>query len=217
MVRCRLCALAARMSRSEETLATAHAEPVVEEVPEDDLQEGPARYLAFAARITRALRPMVRYAAYTSDFGEAFRPVVSHGVVRGAYMVTYGYVVADVGYNTWRAYDAGYSPMGIFRTFAHSATFQGVASVALPAVAVHQTVHLASRVLKRFKTSHPRVYGYGPTAVGLALIPLLPTLIDHPVEKIIDRAFEMFWPAPSHERMPSEHATHGDTPKPKSE
>ena len=50
----------------------------------DQLREGPARFLAFAARASKLLAPysqQVRYLAFTSDFGEAARPVVKPRIV----------------------------------------------------------------------------------------------------------------------------------------
>lgn len=38
-----------------------------------------------------------------------------------------------------------------------------------------------------------RLHMVGPTIAGLAIIPALP-LVDEPIEHIIDRAFEQYWP-----------------------
>ncbi|KXS18285.1 hypothetical protein M427DRAFT_153423 [Gonapodya prolifera JEL478] len=87
--------------------------------------------------------------------------------------------------------------------------FQSLASMALPAFTIHQTVHLASSLLKRttrnvmlrrwgefiFQTvSHlpgqiPRTKPPGPTIAGLAVVPALPFIFDHPVEWAVEKAF----------------------------
>jgi fission process protein 1 len=45
-----------------------------------------------------------RYVAYTSDIGESFRPVAHPWLVRGAYAVSWAYVLGDVGHEGWKAY-----------------------------------------------------------------------------------------------------------------
>ncbi|KAL2890338.1 Mitochondrial fission process protein 1 [Ceratocystis lukuohia] len=45
-----------------------------------------------------------RYVAYTSDIGESFRPVVSPGIVRAAYGVSWMYLVGDVSFEGYKAY-----------------------------------------------------------------------------------------------------------------
>jgi fission process protein 1 len=42
--------------------------------------------------------------AYTSDIGESFRPVAHPWLVRGAYGVSWAYILGDVGYEGYKAY-----------------------------------------------------------------------------------------------------------------
>ncbi len=37
---------------------------------------------------------------------------------------------------------------------------------------------------------NPRVKAWGPTVTGLAIVPVLPYLFDHPVESVTEKAFE---------------------------
>ncbi|KAE8179932.1 hypothetical protein CF328_g9325, partial [Tilletia controversa] len=74
------------------------------------LEEGPARALAYAARIRTFLLASSRYVAYTSDIGEAIRPIVTPAVVKAAYAVSWLYLSGDVGYagyRTWQTSTAG--------------------------------------------------------------------------------------------------------------
>ena len=57
-----------------------------------------------------------------------------------------------------------------------TATFQLLASIAAPFVAIHTTVDVAKKAM-----ANTRLARHGPSAAGLALIPLLP-LVDHPIE-----------------------------------
>jgi fission process protein 1 len=60
---------------------------------------------------------------------------------------------------------------------------------ALPAFTIHTAVKQAKRAFQH--ASNPRVKSWGPTVTGLAIVPVLPYLFDHPVEKATDVAFEV--------------------------
>ncbi|KAH6634828.1 mitochondrial 18 KDa protein-domain-containing protein [Chaetomium sp. MPI-SDFR-AT-0129] len=78
----------------------------------DELVEGYAppstdsnlRYAAYAARARTILLSAHRYVAYTSDIGESFRPVAHPWLVRGAYGVSWAYILGDVSYEGYKAY-----------------------------------------------------------------------------------------------------------------
>ena len=87
---------------------------------------------------------------------------------------------------------------------ARRAVFQGFASLVLPAVTIHAAVRYSAPIFLR--SQNTRVKGWGPTAcvvhadsltifpmidsfialyrVGLAIVPLLPIMYDHPVEYV---------------------------------
>ncbi|GAB1319589.1 Mitochondrial fission process protein 1 [Madurella fahalii] len=78
----------------------------------DELVEGYAppstesnvRYAAYASRFRTILLSAHRYVAYTSDIGESFRPVAHPWLVRGAYGVSWIYILGDVGYEGYKSY-----------------------------------------------------------------------------------------------------------------
>ncbi|KAK5661186.1 hypothetical protein OQA88_11077 [Cercophora sp. LCS_1] len=78
----------------------------------DDLYEGyvppstesNVRYAAYAARFRTILLSAHRYVAYTSDIGESFRPVAHPWLVRGAYGVSWAYILGDVSYEGYKSY-----------------------------------------------------------------------------------------------------------------
>ncbi|KAL1732720.1 mitochondrial 18 KDa protein-domain-containing protein [Schizophyllum commune] len=161
-----------------------------------DSTDSQVRYLAYGARLRTALRAGQRYIAYTSDVGEAFRPVVPPWVVTAAYGVSWAYLLGDVSYETYKASKKGPTPdeaanfseparLGLAAT--QRATFQSIASMGLPALTIHTIVAQTKKAFTNVK--NPRVKAWGPTLTGLAVVPLLPYLYDHPVETATEHAF----------------------------
>jgi len=69
-----------------------------------DSTDSSLRYAAYANRLRTIMLSAHRYVAYTSDVGESFRPVAHPWLVRGAYGVSWAYLVGDVGYEGYKAY-----------------------------------------------------------------------------------------------------------------
>lgn len=69
-----------------------------------DTTETTARYAAYANRLRTIMLSAHRYVAYTSDIGESFRPVAHPWLVRGAYGVSWAYILGDVSHEGWKAY-----------------------------------------------------------------------------------------------------------------
>jgi mitochondrial fission process protein 1 len=166
---------------------------------DDQLREGPARFLAFASRATRLIAPysqQARYLAFTSDFGEAARPVVRPKIVTASYAVTWLYVLGDVateGYHQWRKTPEHRTQ--VIDKVSRVATFQLIASIALPFLVIHQTVKGSTVLLKRYLSpKYASVHKWGPSAVGLGVIPFLPVTVDHPTEHAVDYVFNRFDP-----------------------
>ncbi|MCJ1284575.1 hypothetical protein MMC26_003908 [Xylographa opegraphella] len=62
------------------------------------------RYAAYASRARTILLSAHRYVAYTSDIGESFRPIAHPWIVRGAYGISWAYLVGDVSHEGYKAY-----------------------------------------------------------------------------------------------------------------
>ncbi|KAJ7688448.1 mitochondrial 18 KDa protein-domain-containing protein [Mycena rosella] len=161
-----------------------------------DTTDSQLRYAAYGARLRTALRAGTRYVAYTSDIGEAFRPVVPPWVVTAAYGVSWLYLAGDVSYESYKAHRRGPTPLEAAHfsepvrlglTAVERATFQSIASMALPAFTIHTAVKQAKKAFDKAK--NPRLRAWGPTVTGLAIVPVLPFLFDHPVEHVTDRVF----------------------------
>ncbi|KAH6895712.1 mitochondrial 18 KDa protein-domain-containing protein [Thelonectria olida] len=62
------------------------------------------RYAAYGSRVRTILLSAHRYVAYTSDIGESFRPVAHPNLVRGAYGVSWLYLIGDVSFEGYKSY-----------------------------------------------------------------------------------------------------------------
>ena len=62
------------------------------------------RYAAYATRLRTILLSAHRYVAYTSDIGESFRPIAHPWLIKGAYGISWAYLIGDVSYEGYRAY-----------------------------------------------------------------------------------------------------------------
>ncbi|KJA24565.1 hypothetical protein HYPSUDRAFT_136243 [Hypholoma sublateritium FD-334 SS-4] len=162
-----------------------------------DTTDSDLRYMAYGARLRTALRAASRYVAYTSDVGEAFRPVVAPWIVTAAYGVSWLYLSGDVAYDSYKNHHRGPTPIEAVNfseptrigiSAVQRATFQSLASMALPAFTIHTAVAQSRRAFKN--ATNPKVKAWGPTMTGLAIVPILPYLFDHPVEQATDRAFD---------------------------
>jgi len=146
-------------------------------------------YTFLLGRLARVVSAKARYLAYSSDVGEAMRPVVPPVLVNATYAIAVGYCCYDIAQH---AAAEQKKPHGeVVRAIAHQSTFHALASIGLPFLIIHTAVHFAHTATKK---SPPAVARWGPTVVGLLLIPLLPFVCDEPVEHALDYAFEKGWP-----------------------
>ncbi|KAF9263650.1 hypothetical protein L218DRAFT_901973 [Marasmius fiardii PR-910] len=184
---------------SSSTSSTTTAVTTVDKLADKnvDSTESEIRYAAYGARLRTALRASSRYIAYTSDVGEAFRPVVPPWVVTAAYGISWVYLSGDVAYESYKAHRHGPTPleaanfsepMRISIVAVQRATFQSIASMALPAFTIHTAVKQAKKAFANVQ--NPRIRVWGPTMTGLAIVPALPYIFDHPVEHVTEKAFE---------------------------
>jgi fission process protein 1 len=67
---------------------------------------------------------------------------------------------------------------------------QALASVAIPFAVIHTTVDVTKKITRRIG----RFTKWGPSIVGLGVIPLLPMYLDEPVEQAIEWGFERYGP-----------------------
>jgi fission process protein 1 len=70
----------------------------------EDTTDTNLRYAAYATRIRTIMLSAHRYVAYTSDIGESFRPIAHPYLVKGAYGVSWLYLIGDVSHEGYKAY-----------------------------------------------------------------------------------------------------------------
>jgi mitochondrial fission process protein 1 len=137
-----------------------------------------------------------RFLAYTSEVGEAGRPVVHHNLVRSAYVVSWAYVCYDVHNYYNYSYEHGKRDYQLYKAAAQRTVFQSIASMFLPAIAVHQTVHFSGKgfalMQARNMIKNKKFLIWGPTVTGLCVIPFLPYLFDEPIEHGVEWMFNKF-------------------------
>jgi fission process protein 1 len=165
----------------------------------NDLQDGPARFLGLVGRagvvLARTAKAGSRYIAYSSDIGEAFRPLVSPTFVKASYGVALAYIATDIGLAVYGEHNRSLEKEDynnrVARAGVETFTFQFLASLVVPSLIIHTAVHQAQNAAKKASGNLAR---YGPTALGLAIIPTLPFTIDSPIEHFIEEGFEKMWP-----------------------
>eukprot|EP00605_Chrysophyceae_sp_TOSAG23-4_P002091 GSChrysophyteH1.ASY1.ANO1.2314.1 assembled CDS len=124
----------------------------------------------------------LRYLGYANEIGEAFRPLLPK-VVAPSYLIAFGYVIGD----TYSKFASSERTISSSRYAAGLDAFiwQTFASVLVPGATINFTTKATKRVLMQ-STIHSRVSLFGPTIVGLAMIPLIIHPIDESVTKVMD-------------------------------
>jgi len=149
-----------------------------------------AVYVGQYAVVTATHSGMLRFLAFSSDFGEAFRPAVPQVLVKSSYFVSVGYIFGAIAESAYEVCDK--PAKTIIETVAHETFFQLVASLIVPFLFIHTAVHQTTKVLKnlRMDKKAPIVARWGPSAVGLGCVPILPLYLDHPCEHAVDAIFD---------------------------
>jgi mitochondrial fission process protein 1 len=161
-------------------------------VVHDVLVHTPLRFAGY----TGAFAKLFRYLAFTSDFGEAMRPIVRVGIVNFSYAISFGYCLTDIGMEAYDLHHRGYKTkdhkhsMTMTQCIVERTVFQGLASIAIPFGIIHSTVSLG----RKFFNKVGRFQKFGPSILGLSVIPILPLFLDEPIEHTIEHAFEKYGP-----------------------
>lgn len=66
--------------------------------------------------------------------------------------------------------------------------FQSLASMAFPMMTIHSIVKYSAYGFKNVKNT--KVKAWGPTLLGLGIVPFLPYIFDEPIEHIVDKVFK---------------------------
>jgi len=123
------------------------------------------------------------------------RPILRPWMVNATYGIAIGYVFLDTGVEVRRKQHLGHDVNTLTGTALHRLVFHGAVSLLLPAVIIHTAVHQSHHLFhsRPYFERMPRLVRYGPTAVGLAIIPFLP-IVDEPAEHVLGWVFDRAWP-----------------------
>ena len=107
-----------------------------------------------------------------------------------------GYCAFDVAREAYKLKKNNYidertkEQMSMAQCITERTIFQFTASIAVPYVVVHSTVNISHRILDKIN----KFKRWGPSLLGLAVIPLLPKYLDEPVEHLVESGFKKYGP-----------------------
>jgi len=139
------------------------------------------RYTGYTAVASSRIAAALRYTAYTSDVGESFRPIIPPKLVTFTYALSWAYVIVDVAIEGIKSYRRKLPRNEILGVVTERSIFQSLASMIFPAMIIHTQVKIFQKILKRVGLFQK----WGPTVAGLAIVPFLPYVLDHPVESAL--------------------------------
>lgn len=151
-----------------------------------------------------------QYVTHSADFGEALKPVANKQFFLGTHAITIAYCMADVGIEAYYLHKNNYIhhekliPMTMTQCVVERGTFQLLATLVIPGFLIHHAVHTSEKIFHRVG----RFTKYGPSIVGLSVIPLLPKFVDEPVEHALDYFFRRWGPWASPDTLLAGHHHH---------
>jgi len=125
----------------------------------------------------------IRLTAYSSEVGESYRKNFPK-IVAPLYAITGGYIVYDT-YNKVTSMPPNSTPHNQIIKATDTLLWHSLASVALPGIAIHQTVKWSRIGMQSLKFGLKNIMRY-PPLIGLATIPLIIHPIDHITDKFMD-------------------------------
>lgn len=154
-----------------------------------------SRYGAIMARKTNFLMTSFRLygrpLAYASEFGESFRPFVHPYFVNSMYGLSFLYVGIDVGISCYNIRDKGRESQ--LYTALDQTLWHGMASLAFPAITIHQIVHASQKYAAPKITNYLPKYGrFSPIIFGLGSIPFIIHPLDHIADFIMNNSLRKY-------------------------
>jgi fission process protein 1 len=170
------------------------------------------RALAYASEVGESLRPIFTK-TQTSKVQGGLSSFINRNIVKGFYGLSWLYVIVDTTSHGLVHHDLHNDGIKTGVKVADTFLFHAFASMYIPATVIHTTVRGSSSVLnyvtskidpkvsntQLLKLSMLRaVRAYGPTAIGLGLIPFIITPIDHGVHFIMDKSLRPYYESHVH-------------------
>ena len=151
------------------------------------LQESQLRYAAYTASLGLTFNTLL---GTSLDCSEALKPIVSRRILQSSSGVSIAYFFGDIGLEAYRLQANDYihektkEKLSLTHFLVERTAFQAVASLILPTIAISGSVKVAKHIFNRIG----RYTKWGPSIVGLCVIPFLP-LLDDPVEEMMEGVF----------------------------
>lgn len=195
---------------SRRSRARPHSLLVAARAAAKDVDLKPPRLFGVRTLVITALLARYRLTAFVSEVGESIRPL--QGVltwhVNLFYLVSWLYVITDTTVHAVDEANVQGRRRQVARVVLFMSIFHSIATMLIPAVAIHEAVHFAMALLKRLAAS-PRIQLWVPTMVGLSLIPAMP-IVDEPLHGALKLLFDRLWPEaqaiPAKELSARQHA-----------
>jgi len=156
--------------------------------------------LAVLRLIPRVLK-QGRGLAFSNEAAEAFKnqhPIFDKYGYKTLYAISFGFIGLDITYNTWKKKEYGNRIMAY--KAADLTAWHGLASLALPGIAVHKVVSTTKNyvTMKQLTSSFAR---RSPIVAGLVAIPIVVPPIDHGVEWLFDKFIRPLYPSDVQEKL----------------
>lgn len=150
------------------------------------------RYAAYALGLARVMRRF-RKLIFSSDVGAALSPIAHKHFVLSTFVITFTYCFADIAYEAYQVKEeyktSEEQDYYMTRKVVERSAFHGLASIVLPEYIIHQSVHHSKHIFHKIG----KFTRLGPSLLGIAIIPLFPTLLDEPLERALEYGFEHYW------------------------
>jgi mitochondrial fission process protein 1 len=158
----------------------------------DALIHSPLRLAGYTGPVARLIRYLT-----SSEFGGAvMKPAVRTGIVSVSYVITFGYCLTDIGMEAYDLHHRGYKTkdhkqsLTMTQCIVERTVFQGLASIGIPLAIIRSAVSFGKIVFPKIG----RFQRFGPSLLGLSVLPMLPLCLDEPIRAGIEHAFDNYGP-----------------------
>jgi fission process protein 1 len=138
----------------------------------------------------------LRYIGYSNELGEAFRPIIPSKVVTYSYIIEFAYFICDTVHKGHKAFLDNRHDEDVIKHISkasiYTMTWQCFASVMLPAFTINRIVKLFAYISKHY-SKNKYIISYFPTFIGLTLIPILPSILDPFVDKVMEETLGRYY------------------------
>ncbi|VDN54251.1 unnamed protein product [Dracunculus medinensis] len=142
---------------------------------------------------------MCFFLGYANEVGESFRALIPVSFVRLSYIVSFGYVCADIADKCQKTYRMKYSTneernRNVTLRAMDTFVWQALASVIVPGFTINRICALSFKILKMATRWSLQRQKWTTTAIGLGSIPFIVKPIDIAVERGMNALIRKYYP-----------------------